>query len=416
MSERRDRGVLATEEGVERLRQALASKRNCEARSWRKLDLAIESGVDERTVRRFLNREQPVDENTARAICQALGVEFREIIEFNSPYPLTDKTGQPQSNPFVYGTPVPPNRFYGRKRVIADVKNRIGALSGQSINIVGFRRSGKSSLLRYIKERPEEFCLTGQNPLIVSLDLQNHRYHSPEGIIEGLRHEIAKLTGTVPWSNTDNTNPYEVDNGLTALRKKGYRLIVMLDELERIGQRLEQFQDWGEDWRAKASDDLFALVIASKRSLSEVYNQFNLTSPFSNIFSKTVLGVLEKDAWQQLVCDGFAPKKVPPENLDWLDDLTGGFPHYVQMAASLLWQYENPEQAKTEFIFQATDRFQELWQNLEEPERQALRFAAEMAGFMKPTAAMSDRLQRYGLLRSDGKLFSTAFADFVRRQ
>jgi hypothetical protein len=169
------------------------------------------------------------------------------------------------SNPFNYGSPVPPKRFYGRHRAIIDVKNRIGAMTAQCINIVGLRGSGKTSLLRYIEERCDAFFQQQYKPLIVKFDLQDSRFHTPEGMIEGLRRRIKGRVGTEPWLPSANDDPYVVEDGLIKLREQGYRLIVMLDELERIGARLEQFQDWGEDWRAKASDELFALVIASTR-------------------------------------------------------------------------------------------------------------------------------------------------------
>ncbi|MEA5479553.1 serine protease [Pseudanabaena galeata UHCC 0370] len=79
-------------------------------------------------------------------------------------------------NPFQYGAPVSPDRFYGRVSAIADIKNRIGAISAQCVNIVGLRRGGKSSFLRYIKERPQVFFQDSQQPLIVSLDLQDRRF------------------------------------------------------------------------------------------------------------------------------------------------------------------------------------------------------------------------------------------------
>jgi hypothetical protein len=80
----------------------------------------------------------------------------------------------------------------------------------------------------------------------------------------------------------------------------------------------------------------------------------------------------------------------------------------------MLWQYGNFEDAKKEFIFQATPRFQELWRDLTEGERHALRYAAGVAGLASPDKSMSDRLVRHGLWRSDGGLFSSAFAEFVR--
>ncbi len=102
--------------------------------------------------------------------------------------------------------------------------------------------------------------------------------------------------------------------------------------------------------------------------------------------------------------------------LSWIDELAGGLPYYVQMAASLWWQYRDDEQAKKEFIFQATPRFQELWKDLTEVERHALRYAAGVPGLAVPSAGIIDILKRHGLLRQDGGLFSSAFAEFIKKQ
>ncbi|MGK7874342.1 MAG: hypothetical protein AB4426_13830 [Xenococcaceae cyanobacterium] len=319
-------------------------------------------------------------------------------------------------NPFDYGTPVPPERFYGRRKAILEVKSRIGAISAQCINIVGMRRVGKTSLLRYIKERPEVFFHPSQKPLIVTLDLQSNKFHTPEGMIEGLRYNIKKLTGEEIWSQNANNDSYEVEDGLERLRDNGHRLIVMIDEFEEIGAHLNQFQDWGKDWRAKASDSLLTMVIFSLRPIEDIYKHLGLTSPFENIFSRTILGALEEEAWHSLVQDGFSVKNVNETSLQWIDELAGSLPFYVKMAASMLWQYGDFEQAKTEFIREATPHFRKLWDDLTTPECQALLHAAGISDVAIPNAAIIDTLQRHGLLRSDGRLFSSAFADFIRVQ
>jgi hypothetical protein len=190
------------------------------------------------------------------------------------------------------------------------------------------------------------------------------------------------------------------------------RLIVMLDEFEAIASRLEQFQGWGEDWRSKASTQgLFSLVIASKRPISEMYQSLGLTSPFGNIFSTTFLGGLEREAWQKLVRDGFAGSKVNETTLDWIDELAGSLPFYVQMAAALLWQESGDlMRAEAAFRMQAEPRLWELWQGLSEAERRV----AQKLG--DGDRAVVDQLQRYGVIRSDWGLFSRVFADLVRRQ
>ena len=334
--------------------------------------------------------------------------EFPEIAKFNQ-----QQQKRQDINPFEYGFPVSPDRFYGRKKEILEVKNRIGAIAPQCINVVGLRRNGKTSLLKLIQEKPHKFFQPSQKTLIISLDLSNPKFHTPGGILEGVRRGVKKQTGEQPWLKEDNDDAFEVEDCLEKLVDQGYRLVVMLDEFEAISRRLEEFQDWGEDWRAKATAGFLTMVIASKRPLNEIYQPLGLTSPFDNIFSTTILGALAEEAWQSLVQNGFSGN-AGTEALSWIDDLTGGLPFYVQMAAAMLWQHGDFEQARKEFIFQAHPRFEGLWKDLNAREHQALRFAAGVSGLASPNAAMLDLLQRHGLLGEDGCLFSNEFAEFIK--
>lgn len=321
-------------------------------------------------------------------------------------------------NPFNYGTSVPPEGFYGRTVAIMEVKNRIGAITAQSVNVVGLRRIGKTSFLHYIRGRSAVFFQPSQRPLIILLDLQDQRFHTPEGLLEGVRRSLTRVTGQEPWNVEENQDSWAVEDGLLNLRKRGDRLIVLLDEFEAIGQHLQAFQGWGDDWRSKACAGLLTLVIASKTPISEIYQDFNLTSPFGNIFSTTILGALEPEAWRQLVRDGFRTEKVSESTWQWLDALAGGFPFYVQMAATLLWQWGDEQKAAQEFRFQAKPRLEELWRGLSTPEQAAIR------GLVMENRSLSggmlDRLQRYGIVRSNGELFSPILGEIealsVRRQ
>ena len=252
----------------------------------------------------------------------------------------------------------------------------------------------------------------------MALDLQSPKFHTPKGIIEGLRREILKQTGTEPWRQDVNDDPFEVEDGFIWLRDRGYRLIVILDEFEGIIRHLELFQEWGEDWRAKASAGMLAMVIASKRPLSEDWKTRFPTSSFPNIFSAEFLGALEEESWHDLVKDGFIQSGemdvVPYQLIYWIDELTGGLPFYVKMAASMFWQYGDYEEARTKFIYQAAPRFEELWADLTAAERQIMKNAAGQISTQ--SNAVVDSLRRHGLLRSDGGLFSSAFAEFVRNQ
>lgn len=320
-------------------------------------------------------------------------------------------------NPFEYGTPVPPDRFAGRSLQRTDIKARIGGISAQSVSVVGLYRSGKSSLLRYIRERTFEFCTSTQRPLVVMLDLQRKHLHTPEGILEGLRREIHSQTGQSPWNQQHSNDGFAVDDGLEDLRNSGIRLLVMLDELECIGARLDRFQDWGEDFRAKATAGYFALVLTTRRPIEEIYGRCGLTSPFGNIFSTVTLGALLESEWRALVRGGFDRIGTIPSEADMrlIDDLAGGLPYYVQMAATLLWQHRDHQSTRKAFNLQATERFRELWTSLPAQEQSALHLAAEAGGHIIPPQIL-DGLVRMGLLRPEGRLFSSAFAAFVRQQ
>ncbi|NJM47162.1 MAG: helix-turn-helix domain-containing protein [Alkalinema sp. RU_4_3] len=410
MGEVRDRGVILTSAGQALLKEALSEMRDENGKKWTLSRLGLEAGVHEKTVSRLINGTKSVDEGTARSIAQVLKVPFQDLEPFvEQTRTEADKPGTLSENPFTFGSPVTADRFYGRSRTIADLKSRIGARSPQCVNLVGLRRSGKSSMLQYVKAKPEMFFAAGQHPLIVYLDLQDGRYHSPDGLLEGLRDGIAGLMREEPWGK--NGDAFAIEDGLERVRDRGWRLIVMLDELEAIGKRLAEFEDWGEDWRSKASAGLFSLVIATKRPLGEVYGSLGLTSPFDNIFSKTMLGALEPEDWRGLVTDGLAG--IDGKALGWIDRMSGGWAYYVQMAAAMVWQYGDLGEAEREFRYQAEDRFRELWKDLG-AEQGALRGLVLNGKAIDPRTGLGDRLFRYGVLRSDGRFFSEAFGDWIR--
>lgn len=319
-------------------------------------------------------------------------------------------------NPFEYGSPVMPERFYGRHEQRMDVKNRIGAISPQSLSIVGMRRSGKSSLLQYIESRPSEFCQPDQRPILIRLDFQSQKYRTPLGILEGLRRGISSALGADPWSNNEET--FEVEKSLARIRDDGYRTIVLIDEFESITAHLGHFTDWGDDWRAKMSDRLFVSIICSKRSIDEVYAACGLTSPFGNMFSTTILGPFEEDEFHELLIDGFArgTRRLNEFDLNLIEELSGRLPFYTQMAAALLWQYDDTDKVREKFELQSRHRFIELWEDLTDSEQRQIARLASSSPPHNETLRRTNDLILHGLVRPSGDLFSTAFAEFVREE
>jgi transcriptional regulator with XRE-family HTH domain len=390
--------VVATDAGLALLKEALAQTKRNENGKFNQLDLAEKAYVSERTVRRFLKRTDPISETYARSICQALNVNFDDVVEVDRL-----KSGD---HPFKYGDPVSGDQFYGREKALKFIGDRLK--QGTSVNLIGLRRSGKTSLLKYLMENWfQSICSTPEKTIMVFMDLSTPLYATPLDLTEGLRRGIEKKMPRTksPWKKDENGDVWSVQDGLEDVKEQGFQVVVVMDEFEAIGQKLEQFQDWGNDWRSKASTDgLFTMVVASQRSIPEFYKTHQKTSPFENIFNLFVLGAMEPEEWQELVQDGFGQQNTPAI-VSRIDDLSGGLPYYVQLAASALWESNGDGKlARVLFDREAGERFRILWGDLEEKERATL-----LSG-----EGVSLRLKDYGLVRSNGRLFSSAFGDWIK--
>lgn len=330
--------------------------------------------------------------------------------------PPTNPAIRSGANPFVPGPIRNPERFYGRKEQLADIKSYIGAVEPTSVAIIGIKYSGKSSLLFYIKNRIDDFCTREQKPIVVYINLRNRLYWSLTGLVEGLHREIKSRTGLEFWQISQSSDHWSFQSGLENLYANGYRLIVLLDEFEAIRHRLEHFQGWGEDWHAKATEKLLTMVLASQRPLRNLYATCGLVSPFGNIFIETRLGAFETATWYQLVRDGFnrVGYRVNISELDFIEDVAGGTPYYTQLAAAMIWQYRDLQKAREQFRAKAQPHFEGIWNALDRDEQSALLHIVGIHGFTQPSLYMQSILRKQGLIKTDGSLFSSIFAEFIQ--
>jgi hypothetical protein len=125
--------------------------------------------------------------------------------------------------------------------------------------------------------------------------------------------------------------------------------------------------------------------------------------------------VLEGADWHRLVRDGFAGGKVDDVTMEWIDGLAWGWPFYVQMAGSLLWQEKSMEMAERRFRSETTERFAELWRNLSGAEQDCVQQLLSDRGSDGLTVNVS-ALQAYGVLQLDRKLFSQVLATTWQRK
>jgi hypothetical protein len=323
-------------------------------------------------------------------------------------------------NPFMVGRRVSADRFYGRQSQRDFIKQRLGGYEASSFTLLGLRRNGKSSLLNYIEERPEEFFFPDQRYIIVPISFQDIRISTPDSIYEEMRRVISEDTGVNPWGIDQNSNSDAIQKGLKQLARDEIRLIVLIDEFQSISSYLHHFEGWGMDWRYKCDMGLLNLGISTTRPISEIYLDCGRSSPFENIMLYEYLGAFKPEEWHLLVQEGFAKteQSVSAEELQLIDNLAGGLPYYTQLAASLLWQHGDPLLVRERFSLAAEPQFQNLWRNFNPDERRVLSAIAHERRRILTTddAGLVEHLRRHGILRSNDQLFGEPFATFVRKQ
>jgi tetratricopeptide (TPR) repeat protein/DNA-binding Xre family transcriptional regulator len=82
LNTRKPRSVLPTEAGIRILKIAQAGKRNDKGKPWTYNNIAEKANVGEQTVKRFFGRKESIQETYAIPICEALGVNPAEVLEY----------------------------------------------------------------------------------------------------------------------------------------------------------------------------------------------------------------------------------------------------------------------------------------------------------------------------------------------
>lgn len=336
----------------------------------------------------------------------------------------TQKKTQPLSfkgeSPFQVGGIVRPESFYGRKKQLDEIKKCLTEASASCISISGMQWIGKSSLLYYVASLPEKFCKPSQRPTVIHLDMQMMSVDSVSSLISylsfSIQKQIPKAIDTSSWTYDGNESIQTLLERLQQVVKEGYRPFILVDEFEYIGREKELAKKFGEVLQNMISEGLCTIITSSVAPLNEAYKKWGGASPFKNLYFIN-LGAFEKSEWQILVQDGFRKSGVMlnDTDLELIYDLSGGFPFLTQMAASNLLKTGDHNAARDAFANNSASFFRYLW-SVSEVERSALRFAAGVPRALPPNQRVRTELQRRGLLRPDGLLFSSAFADFVKSQ
>lgn len=242
-----------------------------------------------------------------------------------------------EATPFVVGPPiVQPAQFFGRERELKRLFNLLKRLPLQNAAIIGPRRSGKTSLLHYLRtitttapdhlrSRQQSEWLSGpERYRWVFVDFQDPRLSSREAL---LLHLLTHMGLPVPAA-------CDLDQFLDIVTDQLHHPTVIL--FDEIGVALERYQElddmFWESLRSLATNQVegnLAFILAAPEAPDELAHYQGLGSPFFNIFGYTArLGPLTDNEARDLIAS--SPIPFSSSDVHWILEQSACWPILVQ--------------------------------------------------------------------------------------
>ncbi len=302
--------------------------------------LAEELGIGLSTVKKFLGGKA-VDYSYFLEISERLGYEWRKIVHIDHIDHIDETIPQPifeETSAFITGTPIiNPRDFFGRQKELKRLFDLLKRRPLQNAAIIGKKRSGKTSLLQYLKNittTPTEQLRPGQksdwlpypeNYRWIFVDFQDPRRQNREGL---LRYILESLKMSVP-------NPCDLDRFMDVISSNLHQpTIILLDEIGVGLQRCPELDDgFWESLRSLATNQTngnLGFVLATPESPSKLAHSTGHTSPFFNIFGyTTTLGAMTETEARELIAS--SPIPFPDGDVEWILTQSERWPLLLQI-------------------------------------------------------------------------------------
>jgi hypothetical protein len=238
--------------------------------------------------------------------------------------------------PFVVGPPITYCRqFFGRDDEVRRIFSALSRMPLQNVAIVGLQRSGKTSLLHYVRQvttAPEWQMRNGQRSnwlkqperyRWIFVDFQDARMRQLESL---LRYLLDQLDIPVP----------EPCNLISFMNSISHNLrlptVILMDE---IGAAIESPElDMPFWWSLRSlgtnqSDGNLAFIVTSHQVPEQHAASYGKPSPFFNIFHRLDIGPLTEAAALELIYS--SPRPITRDDARWIVEQSGCWPALVQI-------------------------------------------------------------------------------------
>lgn len=256
-------------------------------------------------------------------------------------------------NPFISGNPVPSAAFVNRQRELRKVVSRI--CTGQSSALIGEPRSGKTSLLQYVRQS-ELYGEQAAHLLFSYLDAQmlGPRF-APPHFWEYVLQPVAKLAGAqaaqvravYTTCQRETFGNFGLERLFASLARAGYCQVLLLDEFDNLLENaaFNQAEFFGGLRSLASRMPGLVLVLASRQlpgTLNQQTQEFNRSgSPYFNFVDEIILSPFSKRATEELLARG--GDRFDAADREFILRLADGHPYFLQVVASELWELNEDE-------------------------------------------------------------------------
>jgi len=332
-----------------------------------------------------------------------------------------------------------PDEFYGREREIRRIYSRLSSSHPQCISIIGEQKIGKSSLLYFLSHEDvrKKWLSDVDSYLFLLIDLQERTGEMSfstffQLIFKMLAEfprvpEVLATSATVSATSATESECYETFKKIVSnIEKEGYKLILLFDEFGAIAGSEHFDPDFISFLRSIANNHECAYITTSRTKLQKLCHNTDISeSPFFNIFTPVPLGPFNTDEAHSLI---FTPSeqagvRFDENEVEFILSVAGYHPLFIQMACAAMFDYKSRdvsskvdfEAVKADFLVEATEHFEQIWQAADESEQQVLSQIALGENLTNQQRYLVRELQRKGYLTDDTPPlpFSQAFAEFL---
>lgn len=321
------------------------------------------------------------------------------------------------NNPFIFGKHIEKGNFYNRRE---EVEAAMGLLKKlQSFSVVGERKIGKTSFLRYILSEDvlEAHRVDPESYVVIYLSLGGLHETSKESLISTIVKKIIKQTQI----ETDSASVFdEFKTCIKCLALNRKNLIIALDEFDVIAPILDNdFSHW---LRFIFQEQNVVAITASQKTVRELETSQSIASPLFNIFGNIFLGLFEISEIENMIIDMFQKGgiRLQEEEVTFLANLSGGNPYFAQLVGYHFYEEKMrnrkiiPEKFKEYMLSHANDQFEDYWKHLSKDEKKFLVYAEG-----HKDDQISSILKRKGFIIFEygkWKIFSSLFQEFINNK